>query len=133
MSKNSNWQQRAPSQRDNVAALLVERAKDGMCVRMNEPEILKNPQKYGKRPPNRISELNKQGWDVGSKPLGESDWCYWLRCDGDGNVYPQTRRFEPEDLTSPRPRLVPQPEVKTPWNERQRVTGLPLFDAAVQP
>lgn len=123
------WRERAPTQRDNVAALLVERAKEGMCVRMNEPEILTNPQKYGKRPPNRIGELRADGWDIGGKALGESDWCYWLRRDGDGRTYP-TRHFD-EPPHSPRPQLVNQPEIKTPWNERQRVTGLPLWDSAV--
>ena len=130
--RNSNWRERAPSQRDNVAALLVERAKEGMCVRMNEPEILTNPRKYGKRPPNRVAELRADGWDVGGKPLGESDWCYWLRRDAEDNLYPQTRRFEPNEPNTPKPQLAARPEVKMPWSERQRVVGLPLWDSVQQ-
>jgi hypothetical protein len=112
------WRKRAPDNKGNLGDLLIERAKQGMCIRMNESE-LQNREKYGKRPPNRICDLRRDGWDIGGKPLGESDWCYWLRRDEEGNLYPQTRRFEPNEPNSPRPQLVARPEI--PWGERPLV------------
>jgi hypothetical protein len=112
MSHAQDWRRRAQNHKGNVASLLVERALQGMGFRVLEPEVLHHPELYGRRPPNRICELRKAGWKISGKEVGSGDFFYWLQFDGDGNSYPQTRRFD-EPPNCPKPQLVAQPLLKT--------------------
>lgn len=109
MSRTQDWRRRTKNHKENVAALLIARALDGMGVRSIE-DLYSHPELYGVSPRNRISELGKDGWDIGRKPCGNGTF-YWLRKDGQGRTYPQTRRFD-EPPNSPRPQLAVQPQPK---------------------
>jgi len=105
-----DWRRRASSHYDNIADLLRERAEQGLGVKGSE--LYSDVERFGRSPRNRISELRRDGWNVGGKFSGDSDWFYWLRSDNAGRTYP-TRRFdEPEN--PPRPRLAIQPQPKEP-------------------
>ena len=121
-----DWRRRARSHYDNIAELLKQRGQQGLGVRSSE--LYASPEKFGRSPRNRISELRSDGWNIGGKAHNTSDWFYFLRSDGAGKQYP-THRFD-EPPKAPRPQLVSQPEVK-PWNNRPRLTGLPLWDSVV--
>jgi hypothetical protein len=128
VQSNSDWRRRASNHLKNIADLLMERGEQGMCVQGSY--LYDHPELYGRSPRSRVSDLNKlHGWDVGSKTGEHGCACYWVRRDGDGRTYP-TQRFD-EPPNAPRPQLVKRPEA--PWNERQRATGLPLFDLAARP
>lgn len=126
MSHAQEWRSRARSHRENIADLLIQRAKQGLGVRGSE--LYASPEEFGRSPRNRISELRRGGWNIGGKSYGDSDWFYWLRSDAAGRTFP-TARFD-ELPNPPRPQLVKQPE--TAWADRKAVTGLPLFDLVVQ-
>jgi|SRR5215472_921123 len=127
-AQGQDWRGRASNHLKNVADLLIQRGEQGMCVQ--GCYLYDHPELYGRSPRSRISDLNRlHGWDIGSKPGERECACYWVRRDSNGRTYPTARFDEPPK--PPRPQLVSQPEVK-PWNERPRVTGLPLFDAAVR-
>ena len=66
-------------------------------------ELYNQPLTFGRSPRNRISELRKEGFDIKGEPRGGSDWHYWL----DNS---KIQRLES-------------------WQDRPRVTGLPLFDS----
>jgi len=126
---SQNWRSRANVHEKNVADLLIERAEQGMCVQ--GAFMYEHPELYGRSPRSRVSDLiHKKNWDIGSKPGEHGCACYWVRRGGDGRTFP-TQRFEAGQNSSPRPQLVKQPD--TSWDERQRVTGLPLFDLAPRP
>lgn len=126
-SNRQDWRRRASNHLKNAATLLVDRARQGMGV--SGAYLYEHPELYGRSPRSRISDLNKlHGWDIGSKPGEHGCAFYWVRRDGEGHTYP-TQSFD-ELLNSPRLQLVSQPE--TSWSDRKRVTGLPLFDAAVR-
>lgn len=115
----SNWRARASVHEKNVAALLIERGEQGMCVQA--AEMYDQRELYGVSPRSRVSDLiHKRGWDIGSKPGERGCQCYWVRRDGDGRTYPTGRFDGPPN--SPRPQLVGRPGV----------TGL-LFDVTVRP
>lgn len=126
MSHAQDWRSRARSHRENIADLLIERAKQGLGVRGSE--LYASPEEFGRSPRNRISELRRDGWNIGGKAHDSSDWFYWLRSDNVGRSYP-TARFD-ELPNPPRPQLVKQPEIA--WADRKAATGLPLFDLTVQ-
>ena len=108
--RNSDWRPRARSHYENIAALLRERAEQGLGVKGSE--LYSDVERFGRSPRNRISELRRDGWNIGGKALGESDWFYWLRRDNNGRSYPTARFDEPEK--APRPILVAQPQPKEP-------------------
>jgi len=116
---SQDWRRRASSHYENIAALLRERAEQGLGVKGSE--LYARPDLYGRSPRNRISELKKDGWNIGGKGAGGADWFYWLRSDDAGRAYP-TRRFDSAEKSS-RPILVVQPQPKEPL----------LFDVHQQP
>lgn len=132
-----DWRKRTSNHKGNLAALLIERALQGMGVRSIE-DLYSHPEQYGVSPRNRISELGKDGWDIGRKPCGNGTF-YWLRRVGQDHMYPQTRRFD-EPFDPPRPQLVAQPAPKpapgeTDYMRRAREEqsqAMPLF-AGVRP
>jgi hypothetical protein len=115
-----DWRRRARSHYQNISDLLRERAEQGLGVKGSE--LYAHPDLYGRSPRNRISELKKDGWSIGSKPAGGADWFYFLRSDNSDHVYP-TSRFE-EPSSSPRPRLVAQPPPKS-WEEWDKERSQP--------
>ena len=64
-------------------------------------ELYDKPFVFGRSPRNRISELRRDGFRIEGEARGASDWHYRLLQD------------KPEQ-----------------WQDRPRVTGLPLFDLA---
>jgi hypothetical protein len=80
-----------------ILALLIERGRAGVLA----SELYSFPEKYGRSPRNRISELRRDGFRIEGEARGASDWHYRLLQD------------KPEQ-----------------WQGRPRVTGLPLFDLA---
>lgn len=120
-----HWRSRTNVHEKNVAALLIERGQQGMCVQ--GAEMYDDRARYGVSPRSRVSDLiHKCGWDIGSKPGERGCQCYWVRRDGDGRTYPTQRFDEPQN--GPRPQLVAQPEL--PWSQPPRVVtdhqGRPL-------
>jgi hypothetical protein len=109
-AQKQEWRKRARSHYENISELLRERAEQGLGVKGSE--LYAHPDLYGRSPRNRISELKKNGWNVGGKAAGDGDWFYWLRADNTGRTYPTLRFDEPEK--SPRPKLVSQPPLKEP-------------------
>lgn len=128
--KSQEWRRRTRSHYENISELLRERGEQGLGVKGSE--LYSDVERFGRSPRNRISELRRDGWNIGGKASGDSDWFYWLRSDKSGRSYPTARFDEPPSV--PRPQLVKQPEPKSQiaWADRKAVTGLPLFDAAVQ-
>jgi hypothetical protein len=90
-----------------ILQLLKDRAEQGVLG----SELYARPDLYGRSPRNRISELRRDGCLIEGKPHGSSDWFYQLIRDS---------------------AAAPAPPSVLAWEERPRVTGLPLFDAAVQ-
>jgi hypothetical protein len=80
------------------------------------PEILKCAAQYSAR----ICELRKQGFRIENRTERQPDGARhsWFR------LLPGDTRFNP----APKPAPVEQPS----WEDRPRVTGLPLFDIAVR-
>ena len=128
----SNWRSRAHSQKQNLADLLKQRGVDGLVVRSSE--LYREPERFGRSPRNRISELRADGWNIAGKALGESDWCYWLRSDPEGNSYP-TARFDDPPI-APRPQLALRPDAESDYMQRvhrERAQTMPLFAEVVAP
>ena len=90
-SNPQDWRGRTRAHKERIAALLVERAEQGMGVQGSD--LYDHPELYGHSPRNRISELGKNGWDIGRKQGEHRCFFYWLRRDGNGRTYP-TRRFD---------------------------------------
>lgn len=131
MSKTFNWRTRTNVHEKNVAALLIERGLQGMCVQ--GADLYDQRELYGVSPRSRVSDLiHKRGWDIGSKPGKRGCQCYWVRRDGDGRTYP-TERFE-EPSTAPRPQLANQPESNYMRRMRaEEAQAMPLFAGVGQP
>src|SRR5215472_16994647 len=87
-----DWRRRARSHYDNIADILRERAEQGLGVRGSE--LYSDVERFGRSPRNRISELRRDGCNIGGKASGDSDWFYWLRSDA-GREYPTERFNEP--------------------------------------
>jgi hypothetical protein len=105
-----DWRKRTRSHYQNIGDLLKERGEQGLGVRSSELYV--EPERYGRSPRNRISELRRDGWNIGGKSYSSSDWFYWLRSDAAGRTYPTARFDEPPN--APRPQLVNQPEPAKP-------------------
>jgi len=67
-SNPQDWRGRTHAHKERIAALLIERAEQGMGVQASD--LYDHPELYGHSPRNRISEPGKDGWDIGRK-LGE--------------------------------------------------------------
>ena len=100
--------ERCSSHKAAILGLLRERGLVGVL----SSELYDAPEKFGRSPRNRISELRREGHLIEGSPRGSSDWFYCLIRDKDG-IAP----------TTPQP-LKPSVE----WAKRPRTTGLPLFD-----
>jgi hypothetical protein len=96
---------RTRTHRERILALLRERGPSGVLA----SELYDAPHLYGRSPRNRISELRKGGYRIEGAARGASDWHYRLVQDK-----PQA------------------PELPEHWQDRPRMTGLPLFDSAVR-
>ena len=132
--KSSEWRSRTRSHYHNIADLLKQRAEQGLGVRSSE--LYREPERYGRSPRNRISELRQHGWNIGSKPYADSDWFYWLRSDASGRQYP-TQRFD-DPPKAPRPQLVSQPDIKhlpnsPDWYEREHGPRPPVKPSVAEP
>ena len=127
-----HWRSRTNVHEKNVAALLIERGLQGMCVQ--GAEMYDDRARYGVSPRSRVSDLiHKCGWDIGSKPGERGCQCYWVRRDGDGRTYP-TQRFDAGENPGPRPQLVKQREepCESPYMRRRHeedAAAMPLFAA----
>ena len=125
-----DWRTRTSVHEKNVAALLIERARQGMCVQA--ADMYEQPDLYGRSPRSRVSDLiHKKGWDIGSKPGERHCQCYWVRRDGDGRTYP-TARFD-DPLPCPRPQL---PDAESAYMCRVReeqAESMPLFAGVGRP
>ncbi len=93
---------RTKSHRAAILALLRNRGPRGVLA----SELYDAPTLYGRSPRNRISELRQDGYRIEGAARGASDWHYWLFED------------KPTD-----------PEPPESWQDRPRLTGLPLFDS----
>jgi hypothetical protein len=105
-TNSQDWRKRTRSHYANIAELLKQRGEQGLGVRGSE--LYSDVERFGRSPRNRISELRRNGWSIGGKAHGASDWFYWLRRDDADRTYPTARFDEPENPA--RPKLVRQPE-----------------------
>jgi len=71
---------RCNSHRENILHLLCERGSQGVLG----SELYDAPEKFGRSPRNRISELRKAGFLIEGKPHGAADWHYVLLRDSEG-------------------------------------------------
>jgi hypothetical protein len=71
---------RCVSHKAAILALLRERGARGVLG----SELYSQPERYGRSPRNRISELRKDGYLIEGKPHGFSDWWYRLIRDNAG-------------------------------------------------
>lgn len=108
MSRTQDWRARTRSHYRNIAELFVQRAEQGLGVKGSE--LYSDVERFGRSPRNRISELRRDGWNIGGKAHDSSDWFYWLRTDDAGRTYPTARFDEPPN--SPRPQFAVQPQPK---------------------
>lgn len=107
---------RCSSHKAAILALLRERGAQGVLG----SELYNFPEKFGRSPRNRISELRKEGCLISGEPRGASDWFYRLIRDKDG-VAPS----KPE----------PTKPVESEFMQRRReeeAQAMPLF-AGVRP
>jgi len=101
---------RTKSHYSRILALLRERGPAGAL----SSELYERPELYGRSPRNRVSELRKHGHLIQTVPAGASIVRYVLT----------------HENPSPIERTPAKPAPN--WQNRQRVTGLPLFDLAVR-
>jgi hypothetical protein len=76
---------RCASHKSAILALLQERGPAGVLG----SELYDSPEKFGRSPRNRISELRKEGCLISGEPRGSADWHYVLLRDNSGEE-PQT-------------------------------------------
>jgi hypothetical protein len=100
---------RAPSRTrshyDAILKLLRDRGSQGVLG----SELYNSPEQFGRSPLNRISEARRNGHLIEGKPHGACDWFYRLIRE------------------NPKP-----PKPATNWEERTRVTGLPLLNLGMR-
>jgi hypothetical protein len=92
----------APARTKSHRAAILALLRDRGARGVLASELYDAPTLYGRSPRNRISELRKEGFRIEGAARGASDWHYRLVQD------------KPEQ-----------------WQDRPRVTGLPLFDSVV--
>src|SRR6266480_7250568 len=73
---------RTRSHYERILALLRERAAQGQGILGSE--LYNSPEKFGRSPRNRISELRRDGHLIEGKPHGSADWFYKLIRDSSG-------------------------------------------------
>jgi hypothetical protein len=71
---------RCASHKSAILALLLERGPRGVL----SSELYNSPEKFGRSPRNRISELRSDGHLIEGDPRGSSDWFYRLIRDSAG-------------------------------------------------
>ncbi len=71
---------RCASHKSAILALLRERGPQGVL----SSELYDSPEKFGRSPRNRISELRAEGCLISGEPRGSSDWHYLLIRDSEG-------------------------------------------------
>lgn len=71
---------RCASHKSAILALLRDREPQGVLG----SELYNSPEKFGRSPRNRISELRGEGHLIEGKPHGSSDWWYRLIRDNAG-------------------------------------------------
>jgi hypothetical protein len=71
---------RCGSHKAAILALLWERGPQGV----RGSELYNSPQRFGRSPRNRISELRKEGCLISGEPHADSDWHYVLLRDSSG-------------------------------------------------
>lgn len=71
---------RCASHKSAILALLRERGPQGVL----SSELYDSPEKFGRSPRNRISELRAEGCLISGEPRGASDWHYVLLRDSEG-------------------------------------------------
>jgi hypothetical protein len=92
---------RCASHKDAILALLRERGPQGVL----SSELYDSPEKFGRSPRNRISELRAGGCLISGEPRGASDWHYVLIRDSEGAKPSESdfmrRRREEDERAAP--------------------------------
>lgn len=88
---------RCASHKSAILALLRERGPKGVLG----SELYDFPEKFGRSPRNRVSELRKEGHLISGEPRGVSDWHYVLLRDASGAQPSSSDWYEREH--GPRP------------------------------
>lgn len=71
---------RCGSHKAAILAFLRERGPQGILG----SELYNSPERFGRSPRNRVSELRKEGFLISGEPHGDSDWHYILLRDSFG-------------------------------------------------
>jgi hypothetical protein len=103
---------RCGSHKAAILALLGERGPQGVLG----SELYNFPERFGRSPRNRISELRKEGCLISGELRGTSDWHYVLLRDSTGDK-PSPSSSDWFELSTGKPR--PKPEMPR--------SNLPLF------
>src|SRR5262244_1394980 len=110
---------RCTSHKSAILALFLERGPRGVL----SSELYESPEKFGRSPRNRISELRADGALISGEPRGSSDWHYVLLRDAEGKKPKADSPDWYEREHGRRPSSAPQ---------QQQTPDLPLFDEAVR-
>jgi hypothetical protein len=78
---------RCASHKSAILALLCERGPAGVLG----SELYNSPEKFGRSPRNRVSELRREGHLISGAPRGGSDWHYVLIRDSNGTQYAEPK------------------------------------------
>jgi hypothetical protein len=105
---------RTLSHKANLLELLKERGSRGVLA----SELYNSPEKFGRSPRNRLSELRKEGHLIQGEPRGASDWHYVLVRDASGQK-PDSRDWY-ERQHGPRPRSEQSSQDLGPLFQRAR-------------
>jgi hypothetical protein len=96
-SRGSGAPARCSSHKAAILALLRERGPAGIL----SSELYDAPERYGRSPRNRISELRREGCLIEGSARGSSDWFYRLIRDKDGIASaPKPEPAKPQPLKS---------------------------------
>jgi len=93
---------RCGSHKAAILALLRERGPQGVLG----SEMYNSPERFGRSPRNRISELRKEGCEISGEPRGTSDWHYVLLRDSTGAIPSSQSSDWFEQSHGPRPSAV---------------------------
>ncbi len=119
--KAGTWRDRARSHYQNILDLLRARGPAGVL----SSELYDCPEKFGRSPRNRVSELRRDGFSIRTIHVNASIVRYVLLPDREEQ--PETAPRDRYERQTGKPRAAVVEDSST-----TELSGLPLFDSAVR-